>query len=199
MDKITQYFTSCGAEFLLNRITHCQESSATSELAAQCLKCECSEIAKSIAIFVKSPARGKEKRKNTQNPPVAAEGPAESLANSVSPLFPDNLFPIIIVTSGDSKILKSKFKSRFHSQLNLISDSIVENVIGYPVGGVCPFGINSNVKVYLDVSMKRFKTIHAACGTSNTIITLTLDELEEHAQNFVEWVDVCDGWLGSQG
>ena len=38
----------------------------------------------------------------------------------------------------------------------MIAGSDVENLIGHPVGGVCPFGIKDNVKVYLDESMKRF-------------------------------------------
>ncbi|CCW61450.1 unnamed protein product [Phytomonas sp. EM1] len=195
MDRISHYFVSRGAGHLLDRISHFQESSATSELAAERLNCECSQIAKSIAIFIKNPALRRGKLRHAQNLPAAAQGPPGSPPTPVAPMFYDKLCSIIVVTSGDAKVSKLKFKDRFNSQLDLIGSSIVQDVIGYPVGGVCPFGINSNVRVYLDVSLKRFDTIHAACGTPNTTITLNLDELEEYSENFVEWVDVCDGWM----
>ena len=54
---------------------------------------------------------------------------------------------------------------------------------------VCPFGIKDNVKVYLDESMKRFETMLPACGTANSAIELTLEELEK-ASNYIEWIDV---------
>lgn len=61
---------------------------------------------------------------------------------------------------------------------------------GHAVGGVCPFAINENVKVYCDVSMKRFETVYPACGSSNSAIELTCDELEKFS-NCINWVDVC--------
>lgn len=66
----------------------------------------------------------------------------------------------------------------------------VENKIGHGVGGVCPFGINDDVKVYLDTSLKRFKTIYPACGTSNSAVKLTIEELEK-TSNYKKWIDVC--------
>ena len=57
-------------------------------------------------------------------------------------------------------------------------------------GGVCPFGINSNVTTYLDNSLKRFKTIYPACGSSNSAVKLTLEELEK-TSNYEKWIDVC--------
>lgn len=40
-------------------------------------------------------------------------------------------------------------------------DQVVD-LIGHPVGGVCPFGIKDGVSVYLDVSLKRFETVFPA-------------------------------------
>ena len=61
-------------------------------------------------------------------------------------------------------------------------------------GGVCPFGINDGVKVYLDVSLKRFVTFFPACGSHNSAIELTPDELEQYSANCQGWVDLCKGW-----
>lgn len=97
---------------------------------------------------------------------------------------------ILIVTAGDVKIDNSKFKARFHTKAKMLASEEVESLIGYPIGGVCPFGISENVNVYLDKSLKRFDTVFPACGSSNSAIELTINELEKYSKN-VEWIDVC--------
>ncbi len=66
----------------------------------------------------------------------------------------------------------------------------VEQLIGHEVGGVCPFGIKDGVEVFLDDSLKRFPIIYPACGSSNSAIKLTIEELEK-ASNYEKWIDVC--------
>ena len=66
----------------------------------------------------------------------------------------------------------------------------VEKLIGHAVGGVCPFGIKEGVKVYLDKSLQKYKTIYPACGSSNSAVKLTIKELEI-ASNYQKWIDVC--------
>ena len=66
----------------------------------------------------------------------------------------------------------------------------VLDLIGHPVGGVCPFGIKDGGSVYLDVSLKRFETVFPACGSANSAIELTIPELEKYS-GFKAWVDVC--------
>ena len=99
--------------------------------------------------------------------------------------------PILVVAAGDAKIDNKKYRTFFNAKAKMISFEDVEKYIGHNVGGVCPFGINSNVKVYLDDSLKRFSTVFPACGSSNSAIELTNDELEKYSSNFVSWVDVC--------
>lgn len=98
--------------------------------------------------------------------------------------------PILIAAAGDSKIDNSKFKAEFHTKAKMIQFDQVEELTGHAVGGVCPFGINENVDVYLDESLKRFKIIYPACGSSNSAVKLTLEELEK-ASNYKKWIDVC--------
>ena len=66
-------------------------------------------------------------------------------------------------------------------------------LIGHAVGGVCPFATNEGVAVYLDESLRRFKTVFPACGSSNSAIELTVPELERHS-SYISWIDVCRGW-----
>ena len=114
----------------------------------------------------------------------------EEIAKTLSFIVEDK--PILIVVAGDSKIDNSKFKTEFKTKAKMIPIDNVEEMIGHAVGGVCPFGVNKNVDVYLDDSLKRFEIIYPACGSSNSAIKLTLDELEK-TSNYKKWIDVCKG------
>ena len=100
---------------------------------------------------------------------------------------------ILIVVAGDVKIDNPKYKAKFGKKAKMLSPDEVETVIGHAVGGVCPFAVNKGVKVYLDVSLKRFDTVFPACGSSNSAIELTIPELEKYS-GYAEWVDVCKGY-----
>lgn len=100
---------------------------------------------------------------------------------------------ILIVTAGDAKIDNAKYKEVFHTKAKMLAQDEVEALIGHAVGGVCPFGIKESVKVYLDESLKRFDTVFPACGSSNSAIELTIEELEKYS-NSTAWVDVCKNW-----
>ena len=98
--------------------------------------------------------------------------------------------PILIVVAGDVKIDNAKYKAEFHAKAKMIPFESVEGLIGHAVGGVCPFGINEGVMVYLDDSLKRFEIVYPACGSSNSAVKMTISDLEK-ASGFTKWVDVC--------
>ena len=81
--------------------------------------------------------------------------------------------PILIVTAGDTKIDNAKYRHFFGAKAKMIPGEEVEAIIGHAIGGVCPFAINENVKVYLDESLKRFQTVFPAAGSPNSAIELT--------------------------
>ena len=89
-----------------------------------------------------------------------------------------------------------KYRHFFGAKAKMIPGEEVEAIIGHAIGGVCPFAINENVKVYLDESLKRFQTVFPAAGSSNSAIELTIPELEKYS-NFLQWVDVCKDWQES--
>lgn len=97
---------------------------------------------------------------------------------------------VLVVTAGDTKIDNAKYKSRFGTKAKMLSFDEAEPLIGHAVGGVCPFAVNDGVETYLDVSLKRFKTVFPACGSANSAIELSIKELEEYS-GFSDWVDVC--------
>ena len=97
---------------------------------------------------------------------------------------------ILIVAAGDARIDNHKFKELFHMKAKMLTPDEVLELVGHPVGGVCPFGINEGINVYLDESLKRFTTVFPAVGSGNSAIELTLDELYRVA-NARAWVDGC--------
>ena len=100
---------------------------------------------------------------------------------------------ILIVAAGDAKIDNKKFRQFFGLKARMLSPDEVLEQTGHAVGGVCPFGLKNDLEVYLDVSMQRFTTVFPACGSTNSAIELTKDELFEYSAA-KEWVDVCKGW-----
>lgn len=100
---------------------------------------------------------------------------------------------ILIVAAGDAKIDNAKYKAEFKTKAKMLTPDEVEKLIGHAVGGVCPFGIKNGVPVYLDGSLKRFSTVFPACGSSNSAIELTIEELEKYS-GYDSWIDVCKNW-----
>ena len=100
---------------------------------------------------------------------------------------------ILVVAAGDAKVDNGKYKAQFGTKAKMLSPDQVVEMVGHAVGGVCPFGINEGVAVYLDSSLRRFETVFPACGSSNSAIELTIPELEE-ASRCIQWVDVCKNW-----
>ena len=150
IEKVRAYLSGYGMD---DRIREFEVSSATVELAAKALGCECERIAKTLSFYMDDSA-------------------------------------ILIVAAGDAKIDNKKFKERFQTKAKMVAFEDVESLTGHAVGGVCPFGINEGVAVYLDESLKRFDTVFPACGSSNSAIELTIEELER-VSGFAAWVDVC--------
>ena len=110
------------------------------------------------------------------------------IAKSMSFIVNDN--PILVIVAGDKRIDNHKYKDEFKVKAKMISFDQVEEYIGHKAGGVCPFGINDNVRVYLDLSLKKYEYVYPACGTSNTAVKLLINELEK-ASKYIKWVDVC--------
>ena len=100
-----------------------------------------------------------------------------------------NDVPVMIVTAGDVKVDNAKYKARFGAKAKMLSPDQVTELIGHAVGGVCPFGINAGVSVYLDESLKRFERVFPAAGSGNTAVDLSLEELEKCSE-YKEWIDI---------
>ena len=97
---------------------------------------------------------------------------------------------VLVLAAGDARIDNRKFKDFFHMKAKMLSPDEVIELVGHPIGGVCPFGISENIPVYLDESLKRFETVFPAVGSPSSAIELNLDELYRYSRAR-EWIDVC--------
>ena len=92
--------------------------------------------------------------------------------------------------AGDARIDNQKYKAQFGAKAKMLSPDEAKTLVGHAVGGVCPFAVKQGVPVYLDASLKRFTTVFPACGSSNSAIELSIDEVEQ-VSLYTEWIDVC--------
>lgn len=100
---------------------------------------------------------------------------------------------ILIVAAGDAKVDNPKYKAKFGTKAKMLTPDEAVELVGHAVGGVCPFAVNDGVKVYLDISLKRFDIVYPAAGSSNSAVELNIPELEMLCPD-AEWVDVCKAW-----
>lgn len=100
---------------------------------------------------------------------------------------------VLIAMAGDAKISNPKYRAQFHQKAKMIPSFEVLSCVGHNPGGVCPFAVKDNIKVYLDISLKRFYDVHAAAGDAQSTINLTIDELVKHS-NMIDWIDVGKDW-----
>lgn len=101
---------------------------------------------------------------------------------------------VLIVAAGDAKVDNKKFKEQFETKAKMLPPEEVLEIVGHAVGGVCPFAVKDpSVKTYTDISLRRFDTVYPACGSSNSAIRLSCEELFEIADS-QGWIDVCKGW-----
>ena len=104
--------------------------------------------------------------------------------------FLQNEQPVLILVEGLSRIDNQKYRARFDCKAKMIPADMVGPMIGHDVGGVCPFGVNSGVAVYLDESLKKHPVVYPAAGSDHSAVRLTSGELEA-CSGFLAWVDVC--------
>ncbi|MBQ1685694.1 MAG: YbaK/EbsC family protein [Clostridia bacterium] len=98
--------------------------------------------------------------------------------------------PILILAAGTARIDNRRFKDRFHTKARMVPFDDCEKLIGHAAGGVCPFGVNEGIAVYLDETLKAFEFVYPAAGNDRSGVRLTPEELFG-ALDGAEWIDVC--------
>lgn len=98
--------------------------------------------------------------------------------------------PVLVVAAGDARVDNRLFKDHFGAKAKMLTPEQARTLVGHAVGGVCPFAVRPGTQVYLDESLRRFDAVYPACGSANSAVRMTLDELERVSQ-CAGWVSVC--------
>jgi prolyl-tRNA editing enzyme YbaK/EbsC (Cys-tRNA(Pro) deacylase) len=97
--------------------------------------------------------------------------------------------PILVVMEGSARVDNHLYREFFHVKAKMMTYAQLQEYVGHEPGGVCPFAVNEGVDIFLDESLKKHATVYPACGSDNTVIKLTLEELKKYS-GFKEWVHV---------
>lgn len=95
---------------------------------------------------------------------------------------------VLLVARGDARIDNKRFKDAFGKGKMLPAEE-VEALTGHPVGGVCPFGLATDLPVYLDRSLQAFDEVLPAAGDVHTAVRIRPERLAALLGG--QWVDVC--------
>jgi prolyl-tRNA editing enzyme YbaK/EbsC (Cys-tRNA(Pro) deacylase) len=97
---------------------------------------------------------------------------------------------VLIVTSGTSRMNNKKVKALFGGKPKMLGLEEVAEITGHEVGGVCPFGLKTQLAIYCDVSMKAFDVVVPAAGSTHSAVRIAPERMAELVG--AEWVDVCE-------
>jgi prolyl-tRNA editing enzyme YbaK/EbsC (Cys-tRNA(Pro) deacylase) len=97
---------------------------------------------------------------------------------------------VLVVLAGDARLDNRKWKDRFATKPKMLGADEVLAATGHPVGGVCPFGLPGPLRVYADLSLRRFAEVVPAAGAPNAAVRLPPERLAELAD--AAWVDVSE-------
>ncbi|WKV09733.1 YbaK/EbsC family protein [Thermoanaerobacterium sp. CMT5567-10] len=95
---------------------------------------------------------------------------------------------IMVILSGEKKIDNKKFKDTFHCKARMVPPEEVLEITGHPVGGVCPYGLKTDIDIYYDISLKNYKIVYPAAGDVNAAVAVKVDDLDKIVKG--EWIDV---------
>lgn len=121
---------------------------------------------------------------------LAAEALSVSPARIAKTLaFKESDRCLLVVAAGDVKIDNAKYKKQFGCKAKMLSSEETFMMTGHAVGGVCPFAVPGDIPIYLDTSLQRFTTVFPACGSANSAIELSPEEIFRIAKAR-SWVNV---------
>ncbi|HZW84131.1 MAG TPA: YbaK/EbsC family protein [Candidatus Deferrimicrobium sp.] len=92
-------------------------------------------------------------------------------------LFMCGDIPVLVVTSGDVKVDQKKLKAIVGGKVRFAPQEVVEEITGFPPGGVCPVALKTPVKIFIDSSLQRFPIVYAAAGSPASALPVTVEQL----------------------
>ena len=97
--------------------------------------------------------------------------------------------PFLVVTGGLARLDNKKAKAEFGGKVSMLGPDEVLRVTGHPVGGVCPFGLATDLPIYCDATLRTFDEVVPAAGSATSAMRISPNRLA--ALTNAKWVDVC--------
>lgn len=97
---------------------------------------------------------------------------------------------LLLVTCGDSRLDNKKAKAALGGKVKMLPAEQTAALTGHPPGGVCPFGLATELPVYFDVALRGFDEVVPAAGSTHA--ALRIDPKRMAALVEGQWVDVCE-------
>lgn len=96
---------------------------------------------------------------------------------------------ILILMKGTARVDNKKFKENFKEKAVMVPFDKVEELTGHIPGGVCPFGLKKDLRIFLDKTLKEFDIVYPAGGTPHSAVKITVDMLADVTKG--QWIDVA--------
>ncbi|HEY0116568.1 MAG TPA: YbaK/EbsC family protein [Allosphingosinicella sp.] len=96
---------------------------------------------------------------------------------------------VLVVARGDARLDNRKTRHAFGARPRMLGHEETQALTGHPVGGVCPFGLATSLRVFCDLSLRDFATVYPAAGSRTASVALSPARLA--ALTGAGWVDVC--------
>ena len=96
---------------------------------------------------------------------------------------------VLVVARGDARLDNQKSKAAFGARPRMLGPEETLALTGHPVGGVCPFGLATPLRVYCDMSLREYDIVYPAAGSLNSSVEVSPARLAELVAE--GWVDVC--------
>ena len=83
----------------------------------------------------------------------------------------------MVVCPGDRRLSNSKVKAATGVKSRMATAEEALGATGFGPGGVCPFGIDASITIFIDRSLSEHATIYPAAGTDSSGVPMTFDSL----------------------
>lgn len=97
---------------------------------------------------------------------------------------------VLVVARGDARLDNRKTKAVLGGRPRMLGAEDVLALTGHAVGGVCPFGLATPLRIYCDLSLKDFAEVYPAAGSTTSSVRLTPDRLAALVD--ASWADLCN-------
>lgn len=85
----------------------------------------------------------------------------------------------LIVMAGDARLDNAKVKALFGGKASMPDADEVATLTSHPLGGVCPFGLATEIEIFCDESLRIYDEVVPAAGSRNSAVRIAPNRMVE--------------------